>query len=420
MKFLAFSVMILAPCVYGFEHQSTTREISPRVVTYYQDVAPILNRQCQTCHQSGALASFLPLDTYQHVKPLAKLIRSVTQSRKMPPFMPDNSGNCATYENARVLSAEEMATLAAWADQGAPEGNWAELPAPQQPNELVGQTHQTAMEEAYTPDKNVHDDYRCFLLNPGVSGTKSLYLTDYLMIPGDDKLVHHVVAYQVTSARAAEEVKAKDLAEAGAGYACFGGAGVSGVRMVMNWAPGTGVVSMPKDTGIRLDPDLPLVFQVHYHVMDANPGSDRTTIKMKMAENVPHEMTPTFLTPLKPLIIPAQKTAHVHEGTVSLQSSFGSGKALKVMGVRAHMHKLGSQMHVSVMNNKKDRCLVDVPRYDFAWQSSYFLNEPVDIMSQDPISIRCVYNSMSKTGTTTWGEGTEDEMCLATVYTIER
>ncbi|MDQ3232610.1 MAG: hypothetical protein M3Q07_12385, partial [Pseudobdellovibrionaceae bacterium] len=162
------------------------------------------------------------------------------------------------------------------------------------------------------------------------------------------------------------------------------------------------------------------VFQVHYHVMDANPGSDRTTIKMKMAENVPHEMTPTFLTPLKPLIIPAQKTAHVHEGTVSLQSSFGSGKALKVMGVRAHMHKLGSQMHVSVMNNKKDRCLVDVPRYDFAWQSSYFLNEPVDIMSQDPISIRCVYNSMSKTGTTTWGEGTEDEMCLATVYTIER
>jgi hypothetical protein len=41
-------------------------------------------------------------------------------------------------------------------------------------------------------------------------------------------------------------------------------------------------------------------------------------------------------------------------------------------------------------------------------------------MSQDSFNIRCVYNSMGKNETTTWGEGTDDEMCLATIYTIER
>ena len=422
MKMLAFTALLLAPSVHAVEHPATFRASSPEAVTYYQEVAPILNRQCQTCHQAGALASFLPLDSYEKVKPLARLIRSVTQSKKMPPFMPDNSGSCATYENARVLSEKELATLAAWVDQGTPEGNWAELPAPQQPNELPGSTHQTAMDEAYTPNKALHDDYRCFLLNPGFSGTKSLYLTDYLMIPGNDKLVHHVVGYQVTSARAAEEARKKDASEPGPGYSCFGGAGVSGVRMVMNWSPGTGIVSLPEETGIRLDPDLPFVFQMHYHIMDQNPGSDQTTIKMKMADSVPYEMTPTFLSPRIPLVIPPKTASHVHEGTASLQPFFGSGKPLRVMGVRAHMHKLGSQMNVSVVNaaSKQNRCLVDVPRYNYAWQSSYFLNQPIDIMSQDNFNIRCVYNSMGTDKTTTWGEGTDDEMCLATIYTIER
>jgi hypothetical protein len=79
-------------------------------------------------------------------------------------------------------------------------------------------------------------------------------------------------------------------------------------------------------------------------------------------------------------------------------------------------------MNVSVISaaSKQNICLVDVPRYNYAWQSSYFLNQPIDIMSQDNFNIRCVYDSMGTDKTTTWGEGTDDEMCLATVYTIER
>ncbi len=421
MKLLALGMLVLAPSLLAIENNLKAQdELLTAEVTYYQQVAPLLNKQCQSCHQEGAIAGFLPFSTYEQVKPFAKRIRTVTEARKMPPFMPDNSGSCATYENAKVLSKDELAMLSAWADQGTPRGEVTELPAPKAPGFLEGQTHQTAMDEAYTPNKALHDDYRCFVMSPGFSGGPSLFLTDYLIVPGDDKMVHHVVAYQVTTAQAAEDARRLDQADAGPGYSCFGGASVSGVRMVMNWSPGTGVISMPKDTGIRIDPDLPLVFQVHYHLMNPNPGSDRTQIKMKMAESVPNEMTPTFLTPLKALQIPPQQTAYVHEGTASLRGSFGSNKPLRIMGVRAHMHKLGAKMQVSVTSKNQNSCIVDVPRYDYNWQTSYFLNQPIDIMSQDTINIRCVYNSMSKTGTTTWGEGTDDEMCLATLYTIAR
>ncbi|MFW7380609.1 MAG: hypothetical protein ACOH5I_17485 [Oligoflexus sp.] len=275
------------------------------------------------------------------------------------------------------------------------------------------------MPEPYQPNPELHDDYRCFVLDSGINGNQALYLTDYLVVPGNDQLVHHVVAYQVTSEEARMEAIQNDQDEAGPGYSCFGGAGVQGVRMVMNWAPGTASVSHPKGTGIRLDPELPLVFQVHYHIMGGNTGYDQTSIKMKMAEKVANEITPTFLTPLKPLVIPPKQERWVHEGQASLQHVYGENQPLKIMGVRAHMHKLGSEMHLSVKTKQAEECLADIPKYDFNWQTSYFLENPVRISSSDPISIRCVYNSMSKNTSTYWGEGTDDEMCLATIYTIK-
>src|SRR5690349_12574961 len=58
--------------------------------TFYADVAPILARNCTTCHQPGGIAPFTLIE-YAEVKPLASSIKRVTQSRTMPPFLPDNS-----------------------------------------------------------------------------------------------------------------------------------------------------------------------------------------------------------------------------------------------------------------------------------------------------------------------------------------
>ena len=141
---------------------------------------------------------------------------------------------------------------------------------------------------------------------------------------------------------------------------------------------------------------------------------------MKLAEGVPFEVTPSFLAPTKLLSIPPQKERFVHEGPASLRTIFGDNKPRRIVGVRAHMHKLGVEMKVSVNRGGKDACLVDIPQYDFDWQTSYFLIKPVDIMTQDTINIPCVYNSTSEKKAVYWGEDTEDEMCLTTIYSMPR
>jgi hypothetical protein len=95
---------------------------------------------------------------------------------------------------------------------------------------------------------------------------------------------------------------------------------------------------------------------------------------------------------------------------------------MTIVGVRAHMHKLGTAMRIERTDGQTGAvsCLVNIPRYDFAWQRSYFLKESVELNPGDKLRVRCEFNTMSKTEETVWGEGTDDEMCLATLYTYNR
>jgi hypothetical protein len=91
--------------------------------TFYRDVAPILENRCQECHRAGEIGR-MPLVTYQDARPWAKAIRDAVRSRKMPPWFADVPAD-ARYKllNDRRLTDAEIATLAAWADSGAAEGD---------------------------------------------------------------------------------------------------------------------------------------------------------------------------------------------------------------------------------------------------------------------------------------------------------
>src|SRR5262245_9675269 len=75
--------------------------------TYYEDVAPILNRTCAACHAPGAIAP-MPLLSYEQAKQVAPAIKRATHDRTMPPFAVDDSGACHTYADARWLTDDEI------------------------------------------------------------------------------------------------------------------------------------------------------------------------------------------------------------------------------------------------------------------------------------------------------------------------
>lgn len=94
-------------------------------VTYYKDVAPILQKNCETCHRPGQIAP-MSFQTFETARPWARAIKSAVQSRKMPPWFADPA--YGHFLNDRSLRAQDVDTLAAWADGGAQPGDPKDAP----------------------------------------------------------------------------------------------------------------------------------------------------------------------------------------------------------------------------------------------------------------------------------------------------
>src|SRR6266851_1774635 len=98
-------------------------------VTFNKDVLPVLQKNCQGCHRPGEVAP-MSLLTYADARPWAKAMKAAVATQKMPPWFADPK--VGHFSNERKLTAEQIATLASWADNGAPEGDAKDRPAPRQ------------------------------------------------------------------------------------------------------------------------------------------------------------------------------------------------------------------------------------------------------------------------------------------------
>jgi hypothetical protein len=100
-------------------------------VTFAKDIAPILQAKCENCHRPGTAAP-MALRTYEEVRPWAPLIKDRVMKRVMPPWPLDKTIGIQDFKNDISLSDEQIQTIIAWVDNGAPLGNAADLPAPRQ------------------------------------------------------------------------------------------------------------------------------------------------------------------------------------------------------------------------------------------------------------------------------------------------
>ena len=100
-------------------------------VTFTKDIAPILQRSCQSCHRPDSIAP-MSLLTYEQVRPWAKEIKQRTMLRHrrgaMPPWFIEKEIGIQKFKDDISLSDAEIAKIARWADAGAPRGNPADMP----------------------------------------------------------------------------------------------------------------------------------------------------------------------------------------------------------------------------------------------------------------------------------------------------
>ena len=90
--------LLLAICFTTFSFGQSPNSAS---VTFTKDVAPILQKNCQTCHRPGEAAPF-PLLTYQQARPWAPSMKRVVQQKIMPPWFADPS--FGHFSNDRALT----------------------------------------------------------------------------------------------------------------------------------------------------------------------------------------------------------------------------------------------------------------------------------------------------------------------------
>ena len=402
---------------------------------YHSDIAPLFYKNCVSCHQNGSIAPFSLVNEqggYSQAKSRAGAISLEINERTMPPWLAENSGQCNTFEHARWLNDAEIETITNWVSNGRTEGTAPTTPLAVPP--LPGLTDSTgiaSMDAAYSPTGNTehpNDDYRCFVINPNISATTDQLLTAFEMQPGNNSLVHHIILFGLPNVETENAAVALDTAESGEGYTCFGGSGISAnsasniiePAFLAGWAPGTKFTEYPENTGIRLATGRKMIMQVHYNLANADPeatNDDLTSVKLRYTP----VNSSTIEALVRPIVdpflqIPPTKSDHLETNTTTVRSNY------RIWGVFPHMHTYGKSIDAYFSSDAQgDTCLFNVPQWNFEWQQFFFFNKesPLRVSAGDSITLNCHYDTSSLGNSEpviTWGDGTQDEMCLSFLY----
>ncbi len=384
--------------------------------TFNKEVVRILQQHCQTCHRPGDIAPMSLLD-YPETKRFATLIKTKTQARAMPPWKP--VPGCGEFRDSRQMSDADIATLAAWVDAGAPEGNPADLPAPINFGDgwaLGTPDLVLSSDEDYTPPTD-SDMYRCFSIPTALRGDR--YISAIDVKPGNRRLVHHVIAYlDPTGASLALDAK-----DPGPGYTSFGGPGFDNTGIIGGWAPGGRGYAAGEGNGIKIQNNSRVVIQVHYHPTGA-VEKDRTQVAVYFARTpVQKDLQ------LLPLV---NQSFNIPAGEKHYQVTASYTNSLlpaHIVSITPHMHLLGREIKVEMtLPAKPADCLINIDNWDFQWQGTYIYKDPLAVPVGTKLKLTSFYDNSASNPlnpnipakAVRWGEATTDEMCLAFIgFTID-
>ncbi|MCW5836314.1 MAG: hypothetical protein KIS78_28190 [Labilithrix sp.] len=421
--------------------------------TYWNRVAAILEGQCTSCHAEGGIGP-MALTSFEAAKTHAGAIAYETQRRHMPPWLPDTAA-CAELRHSRALPEADTLALQRWAERGAPEGRREDHRPPiakRSYRAVAGEPDRVAVpDDAYAPKRGRADDYHCFVLDPKLERPERV--VGLRIAPGLPSVVHHVLLFEVR-AGALDRIRELDEREPGPGYTCFGGIGVTpavrpgnlakgelvsfDAQMIVGWAPGAGATdragaptALPEGTAIALAPGSRLVMQVHYSLDNydrvAAGERDRTRVDMWLARQ-DEPLRQAVWVPLLQRGFRVPANAGPDDPRATARAEIALPLPLEVRGVAPHMHLRGRSIRVEALPEPGSpdgaACLLDVPRWDFHHQEGYWLEAgrrvrraAVTCRWDNRADAQPIVNGKRRPSRELrWGEGTDDEMCLAFLY----
>jgi peroxiredoxin len=387
-------------------------------VTFYRDVLPVLQNNCQSCHRPGEVGPFA-LMTYQQAVTWADDLKEYTQSRKMPPWKPVEG---PAFHNERKLSEQDIKTIAAWVEGGTPEGDPKDAPPPRQ---FIDGWQLGKPDLVLTVDEDVivgpsgKDLFRCVVLPTGL--TEDKYVTAVEVRPGNPRVLHHTLNFIDTTGKGRElEKKEKerprkpDEQDSGPGYSMAMGVGFTPQGGLAGWAPGQIGRHLPEGTGYFLPRGADVVVQLHYH-RTGRVEKDRTQIGLYFARKPVTTRFEGMVIPGRFVFIPKDNEHYPVRGGIEVLQE------CTLYSVMPHMHMLGREVKVTVTPpDGKPFSLIAIKDWDYNWQETYFLKEPIRLKPGTKVEVEAFYdnsngnpnNPFRPAQVVFFGEQTDNEMCF--------
>jgi peroxiredoxin len=382
-------------CLIDFPARAKVAKIS-----YAKDVAPILDKNCVSCHQKGSIGPFA-MDNYETVKGFAPMIREVIRTDRMPPYNADPHVN--KFSDDKNLSSADIKTLVHWIEQGAPRGDG--------PDPLAAKKH--VAEEwplgkpdlildvpAYTiPAGGVVDYQRPYVLNPEKEGK---WIRASTIKVEQRQGVHHLLTGYM-----------KDVPQPGQ-TANESRWGVS----VGGYAVGAESEISPPNAGVYMPPGGAIGLQAHY-----TPFGKEVTDHSKIAlyfykdGEKPKLVMHNSVVVDNTIVIPAGEARHKEIAYLE----FPHDAILYAAFPHAHYRGYASDLYLRTPDGK-EKLLLALPRYDFNWQRYYTFAEPVKVPAGSKLVAHYTYDNSKENPanpdpkkTVVWGDQSWEEMFYTAV-----
>jgi len=367
-------------------------------VTYARDISRILQKRCQECHRAGEVAPFA-LDGYDDAVEHSAMIKEVVIQRRMPPWHADP--RYGHFTNDRRLTQDEIDKLVEWTDNGTPMGDKAELPPPQKfvtgwqigTPDLVFQ-----LRKPYKVKASGTVPYMYFVVHTHLK--EDVWIQAAEARPGNPAVVHHIIVF---------------FRDPNGGDEGFNDHHLCGT------APGDPPLVLPPGVARRLPKGSDLVFQMHY-TPNGKETTDQSRVGLILYKGPHGEKTPQLSARTKG-VMNTQFQIPPHDPSYKVESDFEFTDNATIYQLMPHMHWRGKDfLYELQFPNGIKQTLLSVPQYDFGWQNTYRLEQPVAVPKGT--TLHCVAhfdNSKDNPANpdpkkaVRWGDQTWEEMMIGWV-----
>jgi len=374
--------------------------IAAEPVTFNKDVLPILQKNCQSCHRPGQIAPFSLL-TYRDARLRAQLIKYVVSNRVMPPWNADPK--FGKFSNARSLEQSEIDTIVAWVDQGGPEGDATDKPAPVQWPEAgweIKPDHIVNIPETLVPEHTKHDVIEWAITTVPSGFTKDTWVSSIEILPDNLDVTHHICirfmphrdddVHGVYEWRrdVQRDDKGVEIAQPDGSLTPFNRRSVMGAGGNEHcYLPGSQASDYrPKGVGKLIPANTDIAVTTHY-TPNGKEFRDRPQIGFTIAKEPPQKKWFNYtihgLQDRKNFAIPPHDPSwSAPTGIVTLMVD------AELAWMSPHMHLRGKDMTYTVVYpDGTSETVLRVPKFDFNWQMGYELAQPIKLPKNSKIMV---------------------------------